>query len=80
MAILIVSHDLEYVYKYADSVMLLDNTVLAYGSPRDVYNTKAFEETFGGFRPEDDAVVIDKNHPVKTAEEPYDPSYKGGKA
>ena len=91
MAILIVSHDLEYVYHYADNVMLLDNTVLAYGSPRDVYNTKAFEETFGGFRLEDSAIVAEMKtgeeilhkkaeYLNKTSEEPYDPSYKGGKA
>lgn len=48
MAIVIVSHDLEYVYRYSDNVMLLDNTVLAYGSPREVYNTKAFEELYKG--------------------------------
>ena len=90
MAILIVSHDLEYVYHYADNVMLLDNTVLAYGSPRDVYNSKAFEDTFGGFKPEEAVSSIDKKErdamlckkseqSNAISEQPYDPSYKGGK-
>ena len=88
MAILIVSHDLEYVYKYADNVMLLDNTVVAYGSPRDVYATKAFDDIFGVFTLDDspkgaDSHMTDMDLHKRTSdtkEEPFDASYKGGKA
>lgn len=87
MAILIVSHDLEYVYHYADNVMLLDNTILAYGSPKEVYITKAFDDTFGAFQLDE----LDEFKAAKQAEaqsahksqviddEPFDASYKGGK-
>ena len=87
MAILIVSHDLEYVYHYADNVMLLDNTILAYGSPKEVYTTKAFDDTFGAFQLDE----LDEFKAAKQAEtqsgrktqviddEPFDASYKGGK-
>ncbi len=88
MAILIVSHDLEYVYKYADNVMLLDNTVVAYGSPRDVYATKAFDDIFGVFTLDDSSKSADSHmtdmdlhkRTSDTKEEPFDASYKGGKA
>ncbi len=88
MAILIVSHDLEYVYKYADNVMLLDNTVVAYGSPRDVYATKAFDDIFGVFTLDDSSKGADSHmtdmdlhkRTSDTKEEPFDASYKGGKA
>lgn len=87
MAILIVSHDLEYVYHYADNVMLLDNTVLAYGSPKDVYTTKAFDDTFGGFYLDELDEYIASKRDGQTSEkkasvpddEPFDASYKGGK-
>ncbi len=83
MAILIVSHDLEYVYKYADNVLLLDNTVLASGSAADVYKTKAFDDIFGGFKPEDDASdfadddFVLRHEPKETDDEPFDASYIG---
>lgn len=47
VAIIIISHDLQYVRKYADEVILLDQTVLAEGSPEDVYASEAFRKTFG---------------------------------
>lgn len=87
MAILIVSHDLEYVYHYADNVMLLDNTILAYGSPKDVYTTKAFDDTFGSFQLDELDELIASHQAEKkidrkaqaTDDEPFDASYKGGK-
>ena len=79
MAILIVSHDLEYVYKYADNVLLLDNTILAEGSPNEVFRTKAFEDTFGGFKLEGvnlaDEPKTTRRQQIK--DEPFDASYKG---
>ena len=47
MSIILVSHDLELVKKYADRVILLDKTILAEGTPDQVYQSKAFKERFG---------------------------------
>ncbi len=47
MAIILVSHDLDYVYKYADNVILIDKTVTAAGRPKLVYETDAFKSVFG---------------------------------
>ena len=47
LAIIVVSHDLDYVYKYADNVVLIDKTVTAQGSPRQVFETEAFRDVFG---------------------------------
>ena len=47
LAVILISHDLEYVRQYADKVILLDQTVLAQGSPGNVFQSKAFEEVFG---------------------------------
>lgn len=35
MAIIIISHDLDYVAKYADKVVLIDKTVTADGNPKE---------------------------------------------
>lgn len=47
MVILLVSHDLDYVRHHADRVLLLDKTVLAAGTPTDVFASEAFAATFG---------------------------------
>lgn len=47
MAVILVSHDLEYVHKYADRVVLLDKTILKQGKPKDVFESDIFKETFG---------------------------------
>ncbi len=47
LAIILVSHDLDYVYKYADNVILIDKTVAAAGRPKLVYETDAFKNVFG---------------------------------
>lgn len=47
LAILLVSHDLDLVRKYADKVILLDQTILAEGTPEEVYQDKHFTEIFG---------------------------------
>lgn len=47
MAILLVSHDLQLVREYADHVVLLDKTVLAQGSPEQVFRTPQFDAVFG---------------------------------
>jgi len=51
MAIILISHDLEYVQKYADEVILLDSRILARGSADQVYASEAFQEIFGAVEP-----------------------------
>jgi len=48
LAIILISHDLDYVAKYADQVILLDGqTVACQGSVRRVYESEAFARVFG---------------------------------
>ena len=47
MAIVLISHDLDYVAKYSDKVVLMDKTVLAEGKPREVFESPAFGQVFG---------------------------------
>lgn len=47
MAVILISHDLEYVAAYADEVMLLDHTVQKMGTPKEVYESREFIQTFG---------------------------------
>lgn len=37
LAIILISHDLDYVARYADHVVLLDKTVLRQGTVKEVY-------------------------------------------
>ena len=46
MAILLVSHDLSLVEKYADYVVLLDRQVLCAGTPKDVFSSPEFNRVF----------------------------------
>ena len=47
IAILLVSHDLNIIRKYADYVVLLDKTVIAQGEPEQVFQSDSFLEIFG---------------------------------
>ncbi len=47
LSIILVSHDLELTAEYADSVVLLDRTVLKEGSPSEVMGSEEFREVFG---------------------------------
>lgn len=47
LAIIMVSHDLEYVREYADKVVLLDKTVLVQGTAKAVYESEEFDRVFG---------------------------------
>lgn len=47
MAIILVSHDFEYVKKYADNVILLHQTILEEGVPEKVFASEKFVEMFG---------------------------------
>lgn len=46
LAIILISHDLDYVAKYADKVILLDSTVIRQGTVREVYDSPEFAKTF----------------------------------
>ena len=47
LAIILISHDLEYVKKYADHVVLLDQTVLTQGTVKEVFESEEFLRVFG---------------------------------
>lgn len=47
LSVILVSHDLTLVKEYADSVILLDRTVLKEGSPQEVMESEEFHEVFG---------------------------------
>ena len=46
LAIILISHDLDYVAKYADHVVLLDKTVAMQGTVKEVFESKEFERIF----------------------------------
>ena len=59
IAILMISHDFDYVKKYSDRVILLDKTVLCDDTPDVVLNSQAFRQTFQiGFTKEGSHVAI----------------------
>lgn len=47
LSIILISHDLDYVAKYADKVILLDKTVLKEGSAKEVFASEEFHNIFG---------------------------------
>lgn len=49
LAVILISHDLDYVARYADQVILLDKTVVKQGKVREVYESKEFLDVFGTF-------------------------------
>lgn len=50
LAFILVSHDLEFVEKYADYVILLDKSIIKEGTPAEVLSSKEFDEIFGSTR------------------------------
>jgi len=46
LAIILISHDLEYVKQYADHVVLLDQTVLKQGTVNEVFESQEFASVF----------------------------------
>ena len=46
LAIILISHDLDYVKKYADHVVLLDQTVLKQGTVKEVFESPEFAKVF----------------------------------
>lgn len=47
MAIILVSHDLDLVKKYADKVVLLDKKILKNGNAEEVFASQEFAKVFG---------------------------------
>ena len=47
IAILLVSHDLSLIKKYADNVVLIDKTILENGNTNYVFKTNSFKKIFG---------------------------------
>ncbi len=47
LAIILVSHDLEFVAKYADHVVLLNHQVIQEGTPSEVFASNEFKQIFG---------------------------------
>ena len=47
LAIILISHDLDYVKKYADKVILLDKEILKQGTAEEVYESPQFQQVFG---------------------------------
>ena len=48
LAVILISHDLDYVKRYADHVILLDKTVVKQGSVRKVFQSREFADVFQG--------------------------------
>lgn len=51
LSIILVSHDLNLVAKYADRVILLNRTVICDGAPREVFNDERTRAAFGMIMP-----------------------------
>lgn len=47
LAVILISHDLDYVAKYADRVILLDTTIVKQGTVKEVYESPEFDRIFG---------------------------------
>lgn len=48
LAMIVVSHDFEFVRKYADHVILLDKTIIKEGTAEEVLSSTEFKSVFGG--------------------------------
>ena len=46
MAILLISHDLEMIERFADKVILLNKRVLKFGSVQEVFQSREMQEVF----------------------------------
>jgi len=46
LAVILISHDLDYVRKYADKVVLLDQSIQKQGSAREVFASPEFRQVF----------------------------------
>ncbi len=49
LTVLMVSHDLDVVYRYADQVLCLNRRLLCRGAPRQVLREDTLEQTYGSY-------------------------------
>ncbi len=47
LAMIVISHDFDFVRKYADHVILLDKTIIKEGTPEEVLESEEFQAVFG---------------------------------
>ncbi len=47
LSIILVSHDLDLVYKYSDRVALVNGTIVCSGTPQQVFNNPETKKIFG---------------------------------
>ena len=64
LAIILISHDLDYVARFADQVILLEKTVLKQGTVRQVYESPEFEKVFGRFNLNTVGASSERNAPA----------------
>ena len=48
MTVILVSHDLSFVYRYATRVLCLNKNSICFGTPEEALNTKILEKLYGG--------------------------------
>ena len=50
LTIVLISHDLNVVYKYAQKVLCLNRRTICFGSPKEVFSPTHLMELYGGER------------------------------
>lgn len=58
LTLLLISHDLNIVYKYATKVLCLNKSQVCFGTPREVLTTEELQKLYGG-----DSVFYQHIHP-----------------
>lgn len=48
LTIILISHDLNVVYKYAEQVLCLNHRLVCFGSPQEVLSSEQIEKLYGG--------------------------------
>lgn len=48
LSIILISHDLNIVYKYADKVLCLNKEMICYGAPHEVLDPASLKQLYGG--------------------------------
>lgn len=48
MAVILVSHDLNVVYRYAEKVLCLNRKNICFGEPKEILSTEQLQELYGG--------------------------------
>lgn len=83
LAVILISHDLEYVRRYADHVVLLDKKILCQGSAHEVFESGEFKRAFAmpSWQAEEKNIPYNAGNTEKSArqiekEKPYDARYK----